>query len=217
MTKDSARKKAIRARMRETGEPYTEAARRLSEQRDGQGEQGSVPGLQVVRVSWEPEPVQATWDTPRTYRCHHCGAAGELTRQIEADSDIGGVLEDGSTYLLGYCPACLPPVPGRGWTDAHREHSARGHELAVALRSAIRSGQVSGARSTDFYLCSISDCHRGWQIDQRITLPAAVLYDRSNDLYTHPCPDCWRERGPEGCAPGHQAKARELARYFDED
>jgi hypothetical protein len=211
MTKYDARKKQIRTRMAATGEPYSVAARAIDQA--AEPEPTSGPAIQITTISLTPPPVTATWQTPRLYRCHHCGAAGELTRSVAADSSVSFVLQDGSTYVLAHCPACLPKAKkaeGERWTEADSERSRRSWELVVAARDAMRAGQAPGARDTDLYRCSV--CGGAWQVDPRITLPAGVLLDTSTDLYMHPCPYCWSERGPQACGEAHRECAKKLTR-----
>ncbi|GIH97857.1 hypothetical protein ACFFMN_40310 [Planobispora siamensis] len=210
MVRHSDRKAQARAYAAAHGLTYQQALQRMAAERahQEQPQANTAPAVQITTITITPEPVDATWKSPRGYRCQ-CGQTGALTRAVARVGHVGYVTEDGRTSLLAHCPACLPPVAGDGWSDEHAARSTRSWDLICTLRTAVESGRHPGVRRTDLYLCPRCGA---WSVDPRITLPLGVLLDTGKDLYVHPCPDCWQEQGAQACADAQRRCAHELAR-----
>ncbi|MFD8706846.1 hypothetical protein ACFV1W_30300 [Kitasatospora sp. NPDC059648] len=158
------------------------------------------------------EPVP--WDAPRSWRCHQCGATGT---DVAGTDGADAVLADGVTYLQPHCPACLPqpateerpagwrfgdPRPPE-WVEYRAESMARGRALVDAVRQRVVDGTL-----LDLYRCSV--CGGAWSIGPRVVLPCGVLYDRSTDLFEHPCTRCVNKLTSEELAAAHFKRSREL-------
>lgn len=199
-------KSRARARQERDGGSYTQALR-------GHGDAEQVGEVTITTITFSAgEPVP--WEAPRTWRCHHCGQEGADSAGVERGEYV---LPDGVTYLRPHCPRCLPRPEterfpaGRNFRDPKppewEEYDRESNDRDRTLSEAVRERRIA-ADGTDFYRCLV---HKGtWNIGQRVVLPFAVLYDRFNDLYEHPCPTCIGSMTQDELARAVTERARSL-------